>query len=49
MIWTSNGEENMDKPVPFNRNPHYYVKDEALKTGIRMHANVVLDFLAGQI
>ena len=38
-----------DKPIPFNHNPHYYVKDEALKTGIRMHANVVMDFLNGHI
>jgi metal-dependent amidase/aminoacylase/carboxypeptidase family protein len=49
--WTENGLEPLDpdKPIPFNHNPHYYVKDEMLKTGIRMHANVVMDFLTGQI
>jgi metal-dependent amidase/aminoacylase/carboxypeptidase family protein len=46
-----NGLEPIDpnQPIPFNHNPHYYVKDEMLKTGIRMHANVVMDFLCGQI
>ena len=38
-----------DKPIPFNHNPHYYVKDEALKIGIRMHADVVMDFLNGRL
>ena len=49
--WTDKGLEPVDpdKPIPFNHNPHYYVKDEALKIGIRMHANVVMDFLTGQI
>ena len=49
--WTDKGLEPIDpsKPIPFNHNPHYYVKDEALKTGIRMHANVVMDFLTGRI
>ena len=49
--WTDKGLEPVDpdKPIPFNHNPHYYVKDEALKTGIRMHANVVMDFLNGHI
>jgi hypothetical protein len=22
------------RPIPFNHNPHYYVKDEVLKTGV---------------
>ena len=49
--WTKKGLEPTDpsKPIPFNHNPHYYVKDEALKMGVRMHANVVLDFLNGHI
>ena len=49
--WTDKGLESIDpdQPVPFNHNPHYYVKDEMLKTGIRMHANVVMDFLTGKI
>ncbi|MFA9614680.1 MAG: amidohydrolase [Deltaproteobacteria bacterium] len=49
--WTEKGLEPIDpkKPIPFNHNPHYYVKDEVLKTGIRMHANVVMDFLNGKI
>ena len=49
--WTENGLEPIDpdKAIPFNHNPHYYVKDEVLKTGVRMHANVVMDFLHGQI
>ena len=49
--WTENGIAPIDpaKPIPFNHNPHYYVKDEVLKTGIRMHANVVMDFLTGQM
>ena len=49
--WTENGLEPLDpaKPIPFNHNPHYYVKDEVLKTGVRMHANVVMDFLNGTI
>lgn len=49
--WTENGLEPIDpeKPIPFNHNPHYYVKDEVLKTGVRMHANVVMDFLHGDI
>lgn len=38
-----------DKPVPFTHNPHYYVKDEVLKMGIRMHARVAMDFLTGKI
>lgn len=50
-MWTENGLEPIDpaKPIPFNHNPHYYVKDEILKTGVRMHANVAMDFLTGQI
>jgi amidohydrolase len=49
--WTENGLEPVDpkKPIPFNHNPHYYVKDEVLKTGVRMHANVVMDFLTEKI
>jgi amidohydrolase len=49
--WTANGLEPIDpdKPIPFNHNPHYYVKDEMLTTGVRMHANVVMDFLSGAI
>jgi amidohydrolase len=49
--WTDKGLESIDPntPIPFNHNPHYYVKDEALKTGIRMHANVAMDFLNGKI
>ena len=49
--WTDKGLEPIDpqKPIPFNHNPHYYVKDEVLKTGVRMHANVVMDFLNGRI
>lgn len=49
--WTENGLESIDpdKPMAFNHNPHYYVKDEVLKTGIRMHANVAMDFLNGEI
>ena len=49
--WTENGLEPLDpdKPIPFNHNPHYYVKDEVLKTGVRMHANVAMDFLSGII
>ncbi len=49
--WTENGLEPVDpnKPIPFNHNPHFYVKDEVLKTGVRMHANVVMDFLNGII
>jgi amidohydrolase len=49
--WTDEGLAPIDpaKPIPFNHNPHYYVKDEVLKTGVRMHANVVMDFLHGEI
>ena len=49
--WTDNGLEPIDpqKPIPFNHNSHYYVKDEVLKTGVRMHVNVVMDFLNGRI
>ena len=32
-----------------DHSPHYYVKDEVLRTGVCMHANVVMDFLTGQI
>ncbi len=49
--WTDKGLEPLDadQPIPFNHNPHYYVNDEVLKTGVRMHANVVMDFLNGHI
>lgn len=49
--WTDKGLESIDpqKPIPFNHNPHFYVKDEVLKTGVRMHANVAMDFLKGKI
>lgn len=49
--WTENGLESIDpkQSIPFNHNPHYYVKDEALKTGVRMHATVAMDFLNGII
>ena len=49
--WTDTGLEPIDpsKQIPFNHNPHFYVNDEALKTGVRMHANVVMDFLNGKI
>jgi len=49
--WTDKGLKPIDpkKPIPFNHNPHYYVKDEVLKTGVRMHANVVMDYLNGKI
>ena len=49
--WTKNGMEPIDpdKPIPFNHSPHYYVKDEVLRTGVCMHTNVVMDFLTGQI
>lgn len=49
--WTSDGLKSIDasKPIPFNHNPQYYVKDEALKTGMRMHASVAMDFLNGLI
>jgi metal-dependent amidase/aminoacylase/carboxypeptidase family protein len=48
---TKNGLEPIDPDTPiwFNHSPHYYVKDEVLQTGIRMHANVAMDFLTGQI
>jgi len=49
--WTETGLEPIDsgRPIPFNHNPHYYVKDEMLKTGVRMHANVAMDFLNSHI
>jgi amidohydrolase len=49
--WTENGLEPIDpnKPIAFNHNPHYYVKDEVLKTGVRMHTNVAMNFLHGEI
>lgn len=49
--WTDKGLESIDpnKPIPFNHNPHFYVKDEALKTGVKMHASVAMDFLNGLI
>jgi amidohydrolase len=49
--WTDKGLESIDpkKPIPFNHNPYFYVKDEVLKTGVRMHANVAMDFLKGRI
>jgi hypothetical protein len=28
-----------------NHNPDYYVLDEALKTGVRLHGHVTIDFL----
>jgi amidohydrolase len=30
-----------------NHNAHFYVNDEVLKTGVRIHSNVVMDFLSG--
>lgn len=30
-----------------NHNPGFYVIDEAMKTGVRAHAHVALDFLSG--
>ena len=49
--WTDKGLEPLDPKTPiwFNHSPHYYVRDEAMKTGIRMHANVAMDFLSGKI
>lgn len=49
--FTEDGLEPIDpdKPIPFNHNPHYYVKDEVLTTGTRMHATVAMDFLTGKI
>jgi amidohydrolase len=49
--WTKNGLEPIDPDTPiwFNHSPHYYVKDEVLRTGVCMHANVAMDFLTGKI
>lgn len=30
-----------------NHNPHFYAMDDALKTGVRLHAHVAVDFLNG--
>ena len=46
MVWN---QIDPDSEIPFNHNPHYYVKDEVLRTGVCMHANVVMDFLTSQI
>lgn len=49
--WGENGAlEAIDgSPVPFNHNPHFYVNDKMLKLGMRVHCNVVFDFLNGKI
>ncbi len=49
--WTDKGLEPIDsaRPIWFNHNPHFYVKDEAMKLGVRLHANTAIDFLAGEI
>jgi amidohydrolase len=33
----------------FNHNQRFYVNDEVLKTGVRLQANVVMDFLSGKM
>jgi metal-dependent amidase/aminoacylase/carboxypeptidase family protein len=32
-----------------NHNPHFYVDESVLVTGVRLHANVALDYLAGAL
>lgn len=35
--------------IAMNHNPHFYADDSVLETGVRMHANVALDHLTGEI
>jgi metal-dependent amidase/aminoacylase/carboxypeptidase family protein len=35
--------------IAMNHNPHFYADDAVLATGVRMHVNVALDHLAGEI
>jgi amidohydrolase len=35
--------------IAMNHNPHFYADDSVLETGVRIHANVALDHLSGQI
>ncbi len=35
--------------IAMNHNPHFYADDSVLDTGVRIHANVALDHLAGAI
>ncbi len=35
--------------MAFNHNPHFYVDDDTLATGVRLHAHVVLDHLNGSL
>jgi amidohydrolase len=32
-----------------NHNPRFYVNDDVLKTGVRIHSNVAMDFLSGKM
>jgi amidohydrolase len=35
--------------IAMNHNPHFYADDSVLATGVRMHVNVALDHLTGEI
>jgi amidohydrolase len=37
------------KGLHFNHSPHFYLNEEVLVTGVRLHVNMVFDFLNGKI
>jgi amidohydrolase len=37
------------KGIYYNHSPHFYINEEVLVTGVRLHVNTVFDFLNGKI